>query len=391
MRANDCVMMNDKPLYILVLEDRLEDFDLIKFALRKSGLTFESLCVDSKDEYTAALHSFKPDVILSDHALPQFNSIEALKICRGVGLNTPFILVTGTVSEEFAVTALKQGADDYILKSNLSRLPNAIVNSLRQRDLEKMRSLAEQDLRRQNEELTKVNRELDNFVYSVSHDIRSPLMSVLGLVNIIQKDDDNLVNREQLFDMMRSSIHRLDGTLLEIIDYSKNARSEISVSEINIKSMLDECYDHLKYMAGANDMIKEVAVQNDVKFYSDAYRLNIIFNNLISNSIKYRDQKKNPFIKVNVAVDEEFAMITFQDNGIGINAQSLQKIFDMFYRATDHCEGSGLGLYIVKEAVEKLGGKINVESVERQSTRFIIQIPNFQTIQQHSKPTIETL
>jgi signal transduction histidine kinase len=368
--------MPERSLNILVLEDQFEDFDLIKYTLQRSGLIFESVCVDSKVEYINALQSFKPDVILSDHALPQFNSIEALKICRGTGLNIPFILVTGTVSEEFAVQALKQGADDYILKSNLSRLSTAITNALRQRDLERMRINAEQDLRKQNEELTKVNKELDTFVYSVSHDIRSPLMSVLGLVDIIQNESDKVENKAPLFDMMRNSIHKLDDTLLEIIDYSKNARGEIEISNIDVKSLFQECYDHLKYMDGAAAITREIEVNNGQPFFSDNHRLKIIFNNLISNAIKYRDEKKESIIRVNVEVNDAFALIFFQDNGIGINDRSLTKIFDMFYRATDHCEGSGLGLYIVKEAVEKLGGKISVESAEGKGSIFIIELPN---------------
>jgi signal transduction histidine kinase len=370
-------MMNEKkPLNILVLEDQAEDFDLVKYALRKSGLAFESKCVESKDEFINAINTFKPDVVLSDHALPQFNSIEALKICKAMQLNSPFILVTGTVSEEFAVAALKEGADDYILKSNLARLSTAIVNALKQRELENLRRLAEADLRKQNEELKKVNKELDSLVYSVSHDIRSPLMSMLGLVDIIQSEGGVIETKEPLFNMMRSSIHKLDGTITEIIDYSKNARGKINVSCVHIKSLLLECYDHLQYMPGANDIHTKIEAKGSVNFYSDAYRLKIIFNNLISNAIKYRDVNKKPLLNICIEVNDDSALIIFEDNGIGIKESALKKIFEMFFRATDQCEGSGLGLYIVKEAIEKLNGKINVESVEGEGSIFIVQIPN---------------
>src|SRR5687768_18455246 len=123
----------DRELKILMLEDLEEDIGLIEHSLRKEGLEFVSRYADTRDEYVRALEDFHPDVILSDHALPQFNSVEALTICRKTSFNTPFILVTGTVSEEFAVSCLKQGADDYVLKSNLVRLPTAIINALKQR------------------------------------------------------------------------------------------------------------------------------------------------------------------------------------------------------------------------------------------------------------------
>src|SRR5882762_2298948 len=109
-------------LRILILEDVQDDVVLIEYALRKDGIQFEMMQVDSQEMFIRGLHEFKPDVILSDHSLPQFNSMEALKICRAQGLTIPFILVTGTMSEEFAVSCLKEGADDYVLKLNLTRL-----------------------------------------------------------------------------------------------------------------------------------------------------------------------------------------------------------------------------------------------------------------------------
>src|SRR6187549_990553 len=144
-------------LKILCLEDDDIDFEIINTELTRSGMEVISKMVDTRESFLAELTSFLPDVILSDHSLPQFNSIEALKICKEHGHNVPFILVTGTVSEEFAVSCLKQGADDYVLKSNLARLSSAIANSMRQRQVETRRRQAETALRKQNEELTKIN------------------------------------------------------------------------------------------------------------------------------------------------------------------------------------------------------------------------------------------
>src|SRR5690606_8056179 len=113
---------------------------------------------------------------------------EALKICKKIDPEIPFILVTGAVSEEFAVKVLKQGADDYILKSNLSRLGAAISQALKQRKLKIKKMKAEEALRQQNLELKRLNKELDKFVYSASHDLRSPLTSLLGLIHVASTD-----------------------------------------------------------------------------------------------------------------------------------------------------------------------------------------------------------
>src|SRR5688572_183417 len=169
----------ENKLKILLLEDQEEDVELITRLLRKEGWNFESKQVDTRDEFIDAIKSYHPDVILSDHSLPQFNSTEALKLCRHFNVSVPFILVTGNVSEEFAVTCLKHGAWDYILKANLSRLPSSIKGALNQYKLEISRKKAELELRLQNEDLIQINREIDRFVYSVSHNLKAPLKSLL--------------------------------------------------------------------------------------------------------------------------------------------------------------------------------------------------------------------
>ncbi len=125
-----------KNLHILVLEDDPEDFEEIELILENAGLSFKAERVNKKEEFIQALKENKADVILSDHFLPQFNSSEALKLYREFGVQIPFILVTGAVSEEFAVTSIKNGADDYILKSHMTRLPSAIINAIKKREAE---------------------------------------------------------------------------------------------------------------------------------------------------------------------------------------------------------------------------------------------------------------
>jgi signal transduction histidine kinase len=371
----------EKDLKILMLEDLPEDIGLIERILKKEGIKFESHYADTKEQYVKALDQFQPDVILSDHVLPQFNSVEALSICRKNLLNIPFILVTGTVSEEFAVSCLKQGADDYVLKSNLVRLPSAIINALKQRNVEQKRKTAELTLRNQNEELVKINQELDSFVYSVSHNLRAPLMSVLGLLRLASIEIERTEHETKVllsyFSMMEHSINKLDETLKEILDYSRNARSAIKTEKVDLQLLLQEGFDRLKYHEGSDQIEKVVEVKGNAPFYSDVYRLTVVLHNLISNSIKYRDShKKNQFIRVTVEVTNAMAKIEFCDNGIGIPAELLHKIYDMFFRATEKSEGAGLGLYIVKETIDKLGGRITVDSKFGFGTTFVLEIPN---------------
>lgn len=361
-----------------MLEDVEDDAGLIDWTLKKEKVQFTRIRVDNREDFTLALEEFSPDIILSDHSLPQFNSIEALEICKRSNLDIPFILVTGAVSEEFAVNCLKRGADDYILKSNLSRLPTAIEYALRQHENEDKRRKQEELLVNQNRELVKINQELDSFVYSISHNIRSPLSSVLGVVNIAKLDQEREPqNVDHYFELIEGSIKKLDTTLQEIVNYSQNLRTDPETKEMDLKSMLEESFAKFNYVKGSATIEKNIAINSEVPFYSDPHRLSVIFNNLISNAFHYYDpSKERRIVSVTVNVNPAYADITIYDNGIGIAEQYLPNIFNMFFRATDRSQGAGLGLYIAKEMIERLKGSIRVQSVRYQETTVALTIPN---------------
>jgi signal transduction histidine kinase len=365
-------------LRILMLEDIEEDAGLVDRALHKEELKFTRTRVDTAEDFIQALDEFKPDIILSDHSLPQFNSIEALKICQQKKIDTPFILVTGAVSEEFAVNCLRMGATDYVLKTNLSRLAQAINHAVQKHEAERNRLSQEEALRQQNEELIKINKELDTFMYRVSHDLRSPLSSILGLVGVARIEEGRTEELSQrYFEMIESNAQRLDETLREILDYYKNARIELIVEEVDFKKIIDNAFEQSKYIKGYDQLKRHVSVQQNTGFYSDAYRLMVMITNLISNSIKYRDENKpNQFVNISVIIHDAKALIEIQDNGIGIQQELQAKIFDMFYRATERSQGAGLGLYVVKEMIGKLNGEIEVSSTPGGGTTMRIVLPN---------------
>jgi signal transduction histidine kinase len=370
----------DEGLKILLLEDVAAEARLVERSMRSEDLSIILVRVESKDEFVKALRDFQPDVVLSDHALPQFNSTEALRLCREFSENIPFILVTGTVSEEFAVTSLKQGADDYVLKSNLSRLPRAIRHALKQREAEEKKKNAENELRLQNEELMrsnemlrKTNGELDNFVYSVSHNLRAPLSSILGIVNVARMEDGS--NDRFYFEKIEESIQRLDRTIKDILDYSRNERTEIIFDDINLRDLFYQQVGKLKYLPGFDEIKIRFNLEGSEICKVDNYRIGVIFTNLLANSIRYADPAKaEKHINVHIHVTNSLK-ITIEDNGLGIAKNHFAKIFNMFFRGSEKSEGAGLGLYITRETVQKLNGEISVESEERKGTTFYISIP----------------
>jgi signal transduction histidine kinase len=385
----------ETPLKILLLEDLPEDVELIEHALRREKMLFVTKRVDERQHFIDALKDFLPDVILSDHSLPQFNSIDALTICRALPIYIPFILVTGAMSDEFAVTCLKGGADDYVLKSNLARLPAAIRATLKQYKDEQQRKQAEDSLLQRNEELIKINDELDRFVYSVSHNLRAPLMSVLGLLNLTKHEKNlTLEGIREYLAMMESSILKLDHTLRNIIDYSRNARQEEEIEKIDIREEITQSFERLKYIGGQERLSKKIEVKGIAPFYSNAYRLSVIFDNLLSNAIKFQDHDKvDPMIAIGVNIDPASATIIVEDNGVGIPDDLHGLIFTMFFRANERSDGSGLGLYIAREMIRKLRGEITVSSQPGVGSRFELIIPNqmeHQLENRNSPGTIKT-
>jgi len=225
------------------------------------------------------------------------------------------------------------------------------------------------------EELKVRNTELDNFVYKVSHDLRAPLSSVLGLVNLAQHPG-NEDDPKAYLKIIGEKVNQLDHFISDVLSHSKNLKLDIKKGQIHFDEIVDTAFRNLSYMEGADQIHKEVQITGS-DFYSDPWRIEEIFRNLISNAIKYRKMDNTLHeIKISITIEQNQTIITFRDNGIGINRQNLNKIFDMFYRASEQSGGSGLGLYIVKNAVEKLGGRVTVGSEPGQYTIFEIVLPN---------------
>ncbi|MEL6696571.1 MAG: ATP-binding protein [Bacteroidota bacterium] len=231
-------------------------------------------------------------------------------------------------------------------------------------------------LQKQNEELRKVNQELDSFVYSTSHDLRAPLVSIKGLIDISRMTDSQ-EERERYLNLMESSILKLDNFIRDIIGYSRNSRLQIKRESINFESLIDGSLESLAYLKERQFVTHKLEVSLSSPFYSDPTRLEIICNNILSNAIRYCDRtKSDSYLHISVTeTDEDHILFKFSDNGIGVHQKYMDKIFDMFYRGTQVGHGSGIGLYIVKEATEKLGGSVWVESVEGEGSTFYIQLP----------------
>jgi signal transduction histidine kinase len=254
-------------------------------------------------------------------------------------------------------------------------LESAVVERTKELDEEiKTREKTEKKIRITNTELRKTNEELDNFVYKVSHDLRAPISSILGLVNIA-RNDNAVENMLACVDQIEKSAHTQDNFIKDIIELTKNARVKPKSQKINFKKLIDETFEYLQYSMHAETPKPRLHLEQKKDFYSDGNRMKVIFNNIISNSIKYSDPKRTE-IDIKIEVLNGHAKINIEDKGQGIEKKYQDDVFKMFFRATDHNAGSGLGLYIVKETVNKLKGNISLESVVNKGTILSMRLPN---------------
>lgn len=227
-----------------------------------------------------------------------------------------------------------------------------------------------------NKSLKKLNEELDSYVYRTSHDMRAPLTSLMGLVHLVKTEKDP-AKSDVLIQMQENCINKLDLHIQQIIQLSRNTKTDIQTQPIQFHSILTDIFEELSFFEQATSIRKNIRIHTPHVLYSDPYRIKTILNNLISNSFKYyRKSEDAPYIDIDISSTQSTTTIIIKDNGIGIPAQYLDNIFNMFYRASNQSKGSGLGLYIVKEMVEKIDGTISVKSRVNTFTQFYVELPN---------------
>lgn len=228
-----------------------------------------------------------------------------------------------------------------------------------------------------NKQLAKLNDELDRFVYSTSHDLRAPLLSVLGLLKVAEAAPTEK-EMKHYHELMQTRLLSLDTFIKSITDYSRNNRLDIVHENVNIGDLATDIWESLKYSADAqgiefiNDLPENLVVTND------GTRLRVVLSNLIANAIRYHDHRKErKYIRVHHHMTASSFSLHVEDNGQGIAPEYQVKIFDMFFRGNESSQGTGLGLYIVKETMKKLSGDIQLTSTPRQGSTFSISVPQY--------------
>lgn len=357
-----------KLIRVLYLDDEDNNLRSFKAAFRRD---YEVYTANNTEDAFSILKTHKPQVIFSDQRMPVTSGVEFFNAVRQVFPDPVRILITGFTDVNDIIDAINKGhVYRYITKPwSEAEIKVAIENAY---DLYHTRK----QLRTKIEDLEKTNNELNRFVYSVSHDLRAPIASVLGLVKVAHLD----VKEEQavsLFNKVDQSVHKLDLLVNNIIDYYKNSKAAEEFVEVDIENLVDDVLNHLHSGESRENVNIQKSVNQNARFLGDYFRIRIVLSHLIANAIKFKkpDQDRAR-VDLKFAIDAEEIHIRVKDHGVGILHEHVEQIFKMFFRGKDQMAGSGLGLYIVKEALAKMGGSIDVTSSPGEGAEFHICIPN---------------
>lgn len=233
------------------------------------------------------------------------------------------------------------------------------------------------EINEKNISLEKTNEELDRFVYSTSHDLRAPLASILGLINLTELENEPIpAEIVRYLQMMKERVNSLDSFIQDIIDYSRNSRIELVLANVNFTELIDDVIQHNRYLENAQKVKIIANININKPLNLDKNRISSVLNNLLSNAIKYNDlSKDNPTVEINAQLDNDKLVVTVSDTGRGIRDEIKDKVFNMFYRGTDKADGSGLGLYIAREMVQKMNGALTFTSKAGKGTTFTVSLP----------------
>lgn len=353
---------------ILYVDDEQNNLSAFQAYFRKE---YEIHTAVSVADANVLLETTDMHIIISDQRMPGTTGVEFLEHTIKNHPQSIRMLITAQSDLSVVIEAINRGQITKFIQKpwDWEKLSLAIENCV-------LLYRSRVELKQKNKELQKANDELNKFVYSLSHDLRSPLMSILGIVHLAKTNKDAFAEANY-FALIENCVLKLDGFIKSIIEYYKNSRGEEIYESIDFKQLADDVFEALMNQDPGIDF--ESDIDQTGEFFGDPLRLKVILNNLVSNAIKYKNPSAvNHFVKIKISSNETEAHLTVSDNGIGISQKNIGDIFKLFFRTenSQDKEGTGIGLYIVKEAVDKIGGTISVVSTPMEGSSFNIVMPN---------------
>lgn len=363
-----------EPVRILIVEDMPEDQELVLRALRKSGIAFESRIVETEKGLGEALSSGWPQVVLSDFTLPSFDGMRALRQVKAADSSLPFILVTGSLDEETAVQVMKSGADDYILKDRIVRLPAATLAALKMRAAREDKSRAEEALRVSEVALARARslEAMGMIAGGVAHEVRNPLNALQIMAAVLEKKQGDDPDVRQCVFHIREQVQRLSILMKDLLELGRPVEPE-EFSLCNLALVLREVVDNLAAVhEGARARIFVESPEDPVNILGSPNRLMQVFANLLHNALSLSEDGAE--VKVEITLNGETVAMRVRDRGPGIPHELLPRLFRPFQ--SQRKGGTGLGLAIVQKVVMDHGGTVEaVNNDPPPGATFTVRLP----------------
>lgn len=376
------------PLSILIVEDCEDDVLLLVRELRKGGYKPVFKQVDTSDGMKSALESREWDVVIADYTMPSFSAPEALQLLKTTGLDIPFIIVSGAVGEETAVTAMKAGAHDFIMKDNLTRLIPAIERELREAEIRKQRKLAEEEKKKMREQLLQAQKmeAIGRLTGSVAHDFNNLLTAIRGYTDmlILKTDSDSKLNRD--LREIQIAAERAMNLTRQLLLFSR--RQPMKFITLDLNKTIENLLGMLRRLIGEDIEVHYDLAPGEMTINADRNSVEQMIMNLVVNArdamleggkITIRTDRVTINKKTIQIMPEarlgQFVRFSVIDTGTGMDHEIKEHIFEPFFSTKDFGKGSGLGLSVVYGIIEEHKGWIHVVSGVEQGSTFEVYLP----------------
>ncbi len=369
------------PLRLLIVEDSEDDTALLLRELRRGGYEVTHERVDTSSALTSALGSKKWDLVISDHSMPHFNGIDALNILRSKGSRIPFIFVSGTIGEETAVSALKDGAQDYLMKTNLKRLVPAVQRELREAE----QRLERERLERQVQQLHKFET-IGRLAGGIAHDFNNVIGAILGWAELCSQDTQPGTQLHDRIHKIMDQADRAAGLTSQLLSFAR--RQFLQPKRIDLNMHVLQSTSLLRRVIGEHITITVQTARDLHITLADPSQMDQVLMNLCLNARDAMPKGGRLFLETrNIEVTEEYCRLVpyaqpgsyvqllVSDTGEGIPPEAIEQIFEPFFTTKKMGKGTGLGLATVYGIVKQHGGFLNVESEVGKGTTFQIYLP----------------
>jgi signal transduction histidine kinase len=360
--------MIEKNINVLYIDDEDNNLKSFRATLRKDFKIFTA--IDGEEGLRIAQEE-EIHVVIADQRMPGMTGTEFFERMVQINPDPIRILLTGYSDIASVIDAINKGEVYRFIDKpwNIEQIKNSIKNAA---DIYFMR----RELKEKNLKLKKLHSEMNQFVYSLSHELRGPLMSISGVSKLAKMEvsDPNVL---EYFEMIDTATGKLDDFIYKMLDFYRSTKIDHKVTEIHFQDVVNQQMIAYREKFDLSHFHIEVQVNQKIPFFSDDSKIRVILNNLFSNAVQFQKSQEGPKrISLTVDVFDNQVVISLEDNGIGIEERHRGDVFNLFSRATQRNVGTGLGLYMVKEAVEQMGGKIHLESQIHEGTTVTVTLPS---------------